>query len=415
MTPAIVLGAQTAALGVVRALGRHGVPVVVLHYRPTDTAHRSRYVTKALRISPPERDEAGFVAQLLALADRFGGGLLIPTADEAVVAVSRHLAALERRYTVACTPWAITATFIEKRRTYTLADRVGVPCPRTTVPGSCDDVHRYADSAVFPCLVKPSQGHQFVARFGTKMFRVETRQELLDRYRQATEAGCEVVLQEFIPGGDGEGVNYNSYWWNGSPLMEFTATKVRGGPPTVGSPRVLESRFVPEVIEPGRAILRAMGFYGYACTEFKRDPRDGRFKLMEVNGRHNLSTALAVRCGIDFPWAQYRHLVHGTLPEPMPFEEGVYWIDLLRDAGYSLTRHRTERYPIGAYLRPYFRRHIFAIPSWRDPGPFLSECRNLLSRIGRKGARGRPVEATDPPAAGPEGDAADWTYGLASG
>ena len=49
------------------------------------------------------------------------------------------------------------------------------------------------------------------------------------------------------------------------------------------------SEHVPEVIEPGRKILQAMGFYGYACTEFKRDPRDGSHKLMEVNGRHNLS------------------------------------------------------------------------------------------------------------------------------
>ena len=380
LTPAIVLGAETAALGVVRALGRHGVPVVVLHYGSTDTAHRSRYVNARARITPPHENEAGFVADVIASVQRYGGGLLIPASDEALVAVSRNLAALEQGCTVACTPWEITATFIEKRLTYALAERVGVPCPRTTVPASRDDVLRYAERAAFPCLVKPSQGYRFVARFHQKMFLVQNRDELIARYEQATAAGCEVVLQEFIPGADGQGVNYNSYWWNGAPLVEFTAVKVRGGPPAVGSPRVVESRFVPQVLAPGRAILRAMGFSGYACTEFKRDPRDGRLKLMEVNGRHNLSTALAVRCGIDFPWLQYRHPVHGELPEPTRFEEGIYWIDLLRDVGYSLTRRRSERYPLRDYLRPYVRRHVFAIPEWGDPAPFVWECRTLLAR-----------------------------------
>src|SRR5256885_15656584 len=62
LTPAIVLGAETAALGVVRALGRHGVPVVVLHYGSTDTAHRSRYVNARARTNPPHENEAAFEA-----------------------------------------------------------------------------------------------------------------------------------------------------------------------------------------------------------------------------------------------------------------------------------------------------------------------------------------------------------------
>ena len=29
----------------------------------------------------------------------------------------------------------------------------------------------------------------------------------------------------------------------------------------------------------------------------KRDARDGRYKLLEINARHNMSSLLAVRCG----------------------------------------------------------------------------------------------------------------------
>lgn len=48
------------------------------------------------------------------------------------------------------------------------------------------------------------------------------------------------------------------------------------------------SAAVPEIVEPGRRIVRGMGIEGFANVEFKRDERDGRYKLMEVSGRANL-------------------------------------------------------------------------------------------------------------------------------
>ena len=195
---------------------------------------------------------------------------------------------------------------------------------------------------------------------------------------EAARAGLDVILQEIIPGGDDCGVNYNAYFWDGEPLVEFTAQKVRNAPPTFGSPRVIVSKAIPEVIEPGRKILQAMGFYGYACTEFKRDPRDGVYKLMEVNGRHNLSTLLAVKCGINFPWLHYQHLVNGTLTQASEYRTGVYWIDELRDLGYSVKSFRQERYGWSQYVRPYLKPHVFAILSLRDPKPFVRRVSGLL-------------------------------------
>jgi predicted ATP-grasp superfamily ATP-dependent carboligase len=120
-----------------------------------------------------------------------------------------------------------------------------------------------------------------------------------------------------------------------------------------------------------------MGFYGYACTEFKQDPRDGVYKLMEVNGRHNLSTLLAVRCGINFPWLHYRHLVHGELPSAPEQSCGMYWIDEARDIGYSIKSHSEEKLPLMEYMRPYLSSHTFAIFDLKDPKPFVKRCVDL--------------------------------------
>ena len=219
---------------------------------------------------------------------------------------------------MACTDWEVTEKFITKSYTYAIARAAGVPAPRTVTPASLEEAERLGRAMEYPCVVKPSESHRFYERFHAKLFLARDPDELLACCRRAFAAGMAVMLQEYIPGEDTLGVNYNSYVWEGRVVAEFTACKVRQAPPGSGVPCVVVSRRVPEVIEPGRAILAAMGFSGFACTEFKRDPRDGVYKLMEVNGRHNRSGLLAWKCGLSFPRLQYEHLMFGRLPREAP-------------------------------------------------------------------------------------------------
>jgi len=380
MKPAIVLSGHTMALGVVRALGSMGVPVIMVHYDDKDMGHVSRYIKDSIIAPHPERQEAQFINMLVECAERFEGGVLFPVSDETVVAVARHKNRLSQHYIIACPEWDIVSQYIDKKYTYALAEENGVPAPKTIVPHSIEDVISYSQTVDFPCLVKPSQSHLFYAHFKCKMFPVDNAEQMISIYQQAADAGLEVMLQEIIPGDDADVVNYNAYFDDGNPLVEFTSEHIRNAPPWWGSPRVALSKSIPEVIEPGRKILKAMGFYGYACTEFKKDTRDGVYKLMEVNGRHNLSTLLAVRCGINFPWLQYKHLVENEQPMSSDFKSGIYWIDITRDVGYSLKHWRQERYSIRQYLRPYFNPHVFAIFDLKDIRPFIKRCLFLLKQ-----------------------------------
>ncbi|MBN2428719.1 MAG: hypothetical protein JXK94_10320 [Deltaproteobacteria bacterium] len=383
MKPVIILSGQTLALGVVRALGAMGVPVVLFHYDENAIAHVSKYVTCEAKVPHPERDEAGFIDSLLNRSEQFEGALLLPVNDETLVPVSRNKDLLQRHYRVACTDWDVTRSFIDKKQTYELAEAHGIPAPWTFVPRSEEEVISHASGVEFPCLVKPCQSHLFYDVFRQKMIPVKSVDEALEVYRQASRQNLEVMLQEIIPGDDAHVVNYNSYFSEGRPLVEFTAAHVRNAPPFFGSPRVAVSRSIPEVIEPGRKLLNCMGFYGFSCSEFKKDPRDGIFKLMEVNGRHNLSTSLAVRCGINFPWLHYRHLMFGEVPEAVDFQKEIYWIDGLRDLRYNILAYTHEKYSLRQYLRPYFKTHQFAIWDWQDSKPALQRIRYVASRIFR--------------------------------
>jgi len=134
MIPAIILSAQTQALGVVRALGMHGVPLVVVHYHPCDTAHRSRYATKTLSAPDPQQDEAAFVARVMELASEWKGAVLMPTSDETLLVAARHKEALSQHFLVACPDYAAACMVVNKQQTYKLAIAAGVMAPRTLMP-----------------------------------------------------------------------------------------------------------------------------------------------------------------------------------------------------------------------------------------------------------------------------------------
>ncbi len=192
------------------------------------------------------------------------------------------------------------------------------------------------------------------------------------------------MIQEIIPGDASNGVNYNSYFVDGKPIAEFTARKVRIDPPFFGSPRVLISEQITEIIEPGRLLLKNLNYQGFSCTEFKKDNRDGYYKLMEVNCRNNLTGSLAVNCGINFPWIMYRHLLYGEINHQTYFSPGIYWIDLTKDFSRFFSSRKEEGYSVKEYVKPYLSKKIFAILSFQDPFPFLKRCVYLGTIILKK-------------------------------
>jgi D-aspartate ligase len=371
MIPAVVIGTHTMGLGVIRALGRMDVPVIALHYRDDDMGFVSKFVRESIQIPHPESEEVRFLECLVELASRVHGSPLFPVSDESLKIVSRNKPFLQNYYKVACAEWEIIEKLLEKNFTYDLAQSIGVPIPRTSTPASMDEVLAFGKDLEYPCLVKPVESHRYYSLFRRKIVKAENFAQLAAAYQEAERAGMKVMLQELIPGEDTLGVNYNSYFWNGEPVIEFTARKIRSAPPELGSPCAAVSQKIPEVHEFGRTFLRAAKFYGYSCTEFKRDPRDGVYKLMEVNGRHNLSTLLAVNCGINFPWLHYLHLVEGCVPDAHGFREGLYWVDVERDLSYiprRMFRHKESPLQI---IEPYIHRHISAVYDVRDIKPFI--------------------------------------------
>jgi predicted ATP-grasp superfamily ATP-dependent carboligase len=211
---------------------------------------------------------------------------------------------------------------------------------------------------------------------------VDTPDELRERFSAAHEAGLATIVCEIIPGDDHRTLEKAWYYVgsDGGILAEVHHTKLRQTPPMFGITRAAVTTPVSEEIRSlALPILEASGVRGTAGFEFKRDPRDGRPKLIEVNIRVMADVQLLIAAGVDIPWIMYRDLVLDERDPPPEYRVGQYFAYELPDI-FQFARHRNPR-SIRAFLEPYRSRHrSFAYFSLRDPRPFVHQITGKIRR-----------------------------------
>ncbi len=369
LPPAVVLDVTWVnGLGAIRSLGRAGVPVLALDHRASALGFRSRYCL-GLRTPHPEDEEEGFVEFLAELGEDLGTPApIFPTHDDGLRAVARGRDRLGERFLYPFPPWERLAPIQSKRDQLAAASAAGLAVPETRYPRSPAEAAAASDELGYPVLVKPSEPVGFRRRMGRQAFRCTDRAEVGRAYEQA--APWEPMVQELIPGGDEELYTLGSYLNEaGEPLGLFCGRKLLQTPPEIGTCRLGEARWVQEVVDGGLALLGALGFHGLSQVEFKRDPRDRRFKLMEVNPRLWQWHTLAAACGVDFPRIAYDDLL-GRAPAAARMDsDGRRW---------AITLLQRER-PL--LVRPPYVDAIFALD---DPKPGAAQVYRVLRSIGRR-------------------------------
>lgn len=183
----------------------------------------------------------------------------------------------------------------DKLAVHRVASQLGIP-----VPG--------LDTSP-PVVVKPrigsgSRGRRYCA----------TPQERDQAVREVSARHGEVLVQERLPV-TGEAVCVSMlYGFDGAPLASFTHRRLREYPVDGGPSTLRESIRCPEAEGYARRLLDALDWTGVASVEFKRDDRDGTYKLLEINPRFWGSLNLAVRAGVNFPYHMYKMAMGEAVP-----------------------------------------------------------------------------------------------------
>ncbi|MBN1826811.1 MAG: hypothetical protein JW958_11150 [Candidatus Eisenbacteria bacterium] len=386
---AIILGASPNGLSFVRSIGRRGVPVVVMEGPGDLPGLHSRYGIGVRMPDPVERHDF-WMETLLSIGRSLPvRPVLIPTGDVHVLMVSRERASLCRYFRFVLPDEEVVEKLPNKREQYGLAERNGLEAPKTFYPESEEEAIAAGDAVGFPCIVKPYYSHLWKRHKEGKLLEVADREELRRAFAEGARIGQAVMVQEKIPGGDDQLFGLLVYYDRETrPICLFTKRKLRQNPVEYGDGSFQVSVRIPELMEMGDRFCRAIGYQGLGGFEWKRDPRDGRYKLIELNPRSVSAESLTTASGMDIPWIAYRDIGELERLEPTDsFREGVYWVNLRWDFhSFQQNRRRGNLTFFGwaGSLLGKPLRHAFL--DWRDPAPAWrvawAAARNLLGRSG---------------------------------
>ena len=375
--PAVVLGLLWAGLSFARSLGRAGVPVTGISMHPHEFGVRSRYLGRVRRAY-------GDAAVLDELRATLGGArpVLVPERDDHVELVLRHWDEVSPLFELPLPADPdVTQRLRSKARLPEEAARAGVSVP-PTVEADAEETLRSLELRP-PYLLKPVEGQHFAGSFGQKVLVTQTRDGLVDAWREAKARGFDTVVQELVPNAHDRISSLFVYVGrSGRPLATVTGIKVRQGPIRFGTSAVFRTRPEPRVRELGLRLLERAGYRGFAQTEFAYDERDGEFKLLEVNTRPPVWAGVAMSSYFDIARIAYDDLCGRPEPERRDFEDEVSWSFLAKDVYVSLALARRRELSARAFLDPYLRRKkVRAVMAADDPLPALGVLGYLGSKL----------------------------------
>jgi D-aspartate ligase len=386
----VVLGGDYQGLGIVRSLGRRGIPVWVVDDE-LSVARFSRYTTRFLRVSDL-RHERSIIETVLETGSRFGleGWLLYATRDEIVAALSRAQGQLRSFFRVPTPPWETVQYADDKRLTYQLAARLEIPTPRTWYPTSRAELDEIdADGAAL--VVKPAIKEHFIYATKVKGWFARDHRQLRDRFRQAATIlpKGEVMVQEFIPGDGAHQFSFCAFFKDGRSVGRMTVCRRRQRPSDLGrSSTFVETMDVPGIDEYSEQFLRQIDYYGLVELEYKRDERDGQYKLLDVNARTWGYHSIGPRAGVDFPFL----LFADQLGQEVAFASarpGISWVRLTTDASVAVSELLRGRLRLRDYVTSLRHAAVEAVFARDDPIPGLAELALVPHLVRTRRARGR--------------------------
>jgi len=369
---AFVMDMGANGLGASRSLGRCGIPVVGMDFKINPPGFASKYVDPL-----PCPDPVAQPDQLLDLLVKRGQelgekGVLFPCSDAFISFVSMNRGEISKWFELTVPPNGVIEGLVDKRIQYGWATKLGIPIPDTFFPKGLEEVREIRGQVKFPCFIKPLKSHLWSRKFSTKGFIVRNQKELEARFVELEETGLETMVQKVImpPGENIRGVAAY-YGRNGYVSPIFTWEKTRQTPPNFGVGCCVRSRWFPETAEMGRQFAQGIGFLGTGSINFKLDPDDGIWKLIEMNGRIWLHNYHSAKSGLNLSLLQYLDSQDLPLPAIEGFKEGVVWWDSLSDFNTYLRLRRKHRLGLLEWVDSWFLPEVHAYFEKGDMKPAL--------------------------------------------
>lgn len=302
---AVVAGIDLNGLGVLRSLGRSRIPLIGLDTDLCKPECRTRYGIK-VRVGALAGDE--FVSDLIKIRSRFDDNpVLLLTQEASVSTVSKNQTLLSNAYRFTMPDSSIMADLLDKLRFQKLAEQHGFLVPRSVSVKDASGMSE-AKKLRFPCVLKPATKNPAYGKRFQKAYQIATATEAEKLWSSIREYANEVIVQEWIEGGDSDVYFCLQYRGIDQEPISFVGRKTYQWPPLTGGTASCVP--APDVAEELTTLTNrffdAVGFLGVGSMEYKRDARDGRFYMVEPTvGRTDFQEEIASLNGVNIPLAAY--------------------------------------------------------------------------------------------------------------
>jgi predicted ATP-grasp superfamily ATP-dependent carboligase len=338
LPPAVVASVFQSGLNLMRDLEQKGVRVVGVDCHPENPGFRSRY-GRSLLCPNPDKEPGKWLDFMLSLSTEIGEKpVLIAAADIFVSAIGRDAQALSEHFIFSEKGCVLQAELSTKERQYALARDYGLPSPQSVYVQTVEEIERFCNRARFPVLLKPRAHREWEdlpkgnPLCGRKTVSAATREELISHYKKVCALVPEAVAQEEIVGPDSAKYCYLSvYARSGQRLGACVVQELRAYPLLYGCATLVAPVIDEEIDRICDRFLSSLGFVGICEIELKRDSRDGRVLLIEVNPRVSGTGDCARYTGVETGYLHYMDLV-GQTPSPVVATRfGFHHIMLVND------------------------------------------------------------------------------------
>lgn len=368
----VVIEGHVQGLANTRALGRAGIPVIVLSEHSC-LARYSRYCKKFIKCPGYLSDDFIEFLLKLALSENIQGWVLLPSNDHAVFNISGNIDRLKEYYSIISPEPQILEVIYNKELLIKLCQSIDIPVPLSWFPEFPESVKQ--QEFIFPLLIKGKNGLSFYRNTGKKAFLAENMEDLTKTVNEIIIESpfSNIYFQNLLPFEKEKPVSFTAFSIKGEIKSFWMGVKIREHPLHFGTATYSRTVNKPELIPLAEKLLSNLSFTGVCEIEFLLDTRDNMFKLIEVNARTWLWVDMAIKSGINYPLMIFNYLNNAETDYPLTCSADLEWIHYLTDIPYSLLGLLKGHYSFGEICKSYLRLPNPAVFDSADILPSIAE------------------------------------------
>lgn len=370
-------GHTVQVLPIAKSLKRNGHHVTILCEEKLSYGWVSRYPDKKIFSPSAYKEPENFLTFLTEHISKNQYDVVIPLFDDSAGIVGEHKKTLQQYAKIAIPDYKAFIYGHDKNLTMQVAKKIDVPHPKTMDL----ELHTLKEAVAYcglPSLIKPNIGA------GAKgITKVNTVEELESLYPKIREKFGPSTLQEFIPPGGRQFKCQIFRDKDGSIKGATTFVKHRYFPVTGGTTSCGEVVEIPELIEYAKRVADEIDWIGFGDFDSIEDPRDGSYKLMEINTRITGSIKAGMDAGVDYA----QMIVEQELEQEVSSytsSSGLILRQLSLEVMWFLYSNNKQRFSTKPnWFKLWGKQIRYQDGTWTDPLPmiagFLSGARRLMN------------------------------------